>query len=209
MCPNRRPLRPQQPIFGTFLRGDLHFGRHTTSSADLTATRLGELHDMRVQHAGDTLCDDLVSCKPPHHWRCGGRRKDVHPTGAPASAKKLAQHGPSSGYSAKKLAQQAQNTKFGVFSARRANFFALSRSHNAAGRTFSRPHETSDTFARSFASTHETGNAFARQQCRKIKHFVRAKVPAVSADHEYRAAKVSTVSARQSVAPKRQVVQYL
>lgn len=65
MCPNRRPLRPQQPIFGTFLRGDLHFGRHTTSSADLTATRLGELHDMRVQHAGDTLCDDLVSCKPP------------------------------------------------------------------------------------------------------------------------------------------------
>ena len=54
MCPQRRPRRPQQPIFGTFLRGGLHCERYTTSSADLTATRLGELHDMRVQHADDT-----------------------------------------------------------------------------------------------------------------------------------------------------------
>lgn len=108
------------------------------------------------------------------------------------SAKKLAQHGPFRGLSAKKLAQQAQKRRiWGVLSAQGELFrtFALTQ---RAGRTFSRPNETSDTFARYFASTHETGNAFARQQCRKIKHFVRAKV--------------STVSARQSVAPKRQAM---
>ena len=75
-----------------------------------------------------------------------------------------------------------------------------------AGRTFSRPNETSDTFARSFASTHETGNTFAHPQCRKIEHFVRAKVTAVSPHNENRAAKVSMVTARHSVAPKRQAM---
>ena len=93
---------------------------------------------LEIRHAGDTLCDGLVSCKTPHHWRCGGRRKDVHPAGAPAITKKLAQHGPSTGLSAKKLSQQAQKHEiWGVLSAqgelirafaitqrRRANFFA-------------------------------------------------------------------------------------
>lgn len=75
-----------------------------------------------------------------------------------------------------------------------------------AGRTFSRPNETNTAFARSFASTHETGNTFAHPQCRKIKHFVQAKVTAVSPHREDRAAKASTVSARQSVAPNRQAM---
>ena len=62
------------------------------------------------------------------------------------------------------------------------------------------PNETSNTFARSFASTHETSNTFAHPQFPKIKHFARAKVPPVSPHHEDRSAKVSTVSARHSVA---------
>ena len=54
--------------------------------------------------------------------------------------------------------------------------------------------ETSIAFARSFTGTHETSNTFARPQCRKNKHFGRAKVMAVSPTHEYRATKVTAVS---------------
>ncbi len=61
MCPQRGPRRPQQPIFGTILRDGPHFERRTTSSSDLTATRLGELHDIirptrtRPPHFGTKL----------------------------------------------------------------------------------------------------------------------------------------------------------
>ena len=61
MCPQRGPRRPQQPVFGTFLRGGPHFERRTTSSSDLTATRLGELHNIirptrtRPPHSGTKL----------------------------------------------------------------------------------------------------------------------------------------------------------
>jgi len=61
MCPQRGPRRPQQPIFGTFLRDGPHFERCTTSSSDLTATRLGELHNIirptrtRPPHSGTKL----------------------------------------------------------------------------------------------------------------------------------------------------------
>ena len=61
MCPQRGPRRPQQPIFGTFLRDGPHFERRTTSSSDLTATRLEELHDIirptrtRPPHFGTKL----------------------------------------------------------------------------------------------------------------------------------------------------------
>ena len=53
--PKRRPPRPQHPIFSVFRRGGLHFGHHTTSNRDLTVTKRGELHDMRLRHADDTL----------------------------------------------------------------------------------------------------------------------------------------------------------
>ncbi len=69
-----------------------------------------------------------------------------------------------------------------------------------AGRTFSRPNETTTAFAHSFTGTHETSNTFARPQCRKNTHFGRAKVMAVSPTHEDRAAKVSPVSSRRSSA---------
>ena len=82
--------------------------------------------------------------------------------------------------------------KLGCFQRAGRTFSRRYDNHSPAGRAFSRPNETSDTFARSFASTHETGNTFAHPQCRKIEHFVQAKVPAVSPRH--------------SVAPKRQAM---
>ena len=54
LCPKRRPPRPQPPVFSTFLRGGLHFGHHTASHRGLTVTKRGELHYMRLRHAGDT-----------------------------------------------------------------------------------------------------------------------------------------------------------
>ena len=74
----------------------------------------------------------------PHRRRSGGRRAASKTDTVPVGAKKLAQHGPSSGSSAKKLAQQAQKRQiWGVLSAqgelfraftltqgRGANFFA-------------------------------------------------------------------------------------
>ena len=68
--------------------------------------------------------------------------------------------------------------------------------------------ETSDTFADSFTRPDETDDAFARPQCRKIKHFARAKVPTVSPTHKDRAAKVTAVSAQQRVAPNRQAMRH-
>ena len=41
LCPKRRPPRPQQPIFGVFHRGGLHFEHHTTTNRDLTASKRG------------------------------------------------------------------------------------------------------------------------------------------------------------------------
>ena len=96
--------------------------------------------------------------------------------------------------------------KLGCFQRAGRTFSRRYDNHSPAGRAFSHPNETSDTFARSFASTHETDNTFAHPQCRKIEHFVQAKVTAVSPHHENRAAKVSMVSARHSVAPKRQAM---
>lgn len=207
MCPNRRPLRPQQPIFGTFLRGDLHFGRHTTSSADLTATRLGELHDMRVQHAGDTLCDDLVSCKPPTTGGVEGAGRTYTRPERQQARKNSPSTAPLAAIPRKNSPNKHKTPNLGCFqrAGRMFRAFAITQCRRA---NFSRPNETDTTFACSFASTHETGNTFAHPQCRKIKHFVRAKVTAVSPHRKDRAAKVSTVSARQSVAPNRQVVQY-
>ena len=39
LCPKRRPPRPQQPIFGVFHRGGLHFEHHTTTNRGLTTKR--------------------------------------------------------------------------------------------------------------------------------------------------------------------------
>lgn len=73
---------------------------------------------MRVQHAGDTLCDGFMSCKTPTTGGVEGTGRTVHPAGAPAGAKKFAQHGPTTGTSAKKLTQHAQKRRiWGVLSA--------------------------------------------------------------------------------------------
>ena len=43
----------------------LHFGEHTASSHGLTATKRGELHDMRLRHTDDTRPESFMSCKTP------------------------------------------------------------------------------------------------------------------------------------------------
>lgn len=66
--------RPSRPYFMTFhaaLCRSVERSRScvgsvtTTSNRDPTGTRLGELHYIRVQRAGDTLCDGFMSCKTP------------------------------------------------------------------------------------------------------------------------------------------------
>ena len=42
----------------------LQFGEHTDSYHNLTDTKRGELHYMRLRHAGDTLLEGFVSRKP-------------------------------------------------------------------------------------------------------------------------------------------------
>ena len=44
LCPKRRPLRPQHPIFAVIRRGGLHFGHHTSLRSSFTTTKRGELH---------------------------------------------------------------------------------------------------------------------------------------------------------------------
>ena len=78
MCPQRGPRRPQQPIFGTFLRDGPHFERRTTSSSDLTATRLGELHDIIRP----------TRTRPPHF----GTKLSTHTRSHRTSGTKLSTH---------------------------------------------------------------------------------------------------------------------
>ncbi len=131
MHPQRGPRRPQQPIFDTFLRGGLHCEHYTTSSPNLTATRLGELHDMRVRHAGDTLCDGFVSCKTPTTGGVEGAGRTVHPAGAPASAKNSPSTAPPGLIREKVRPASTKTTNLGCF--------------KRAGRTFSRFHDLTAT----------------------------------------------------------------
>ena len=41
LCPKRRPLRPQHPIFTVIRRGGLHFGHHTSLRSSFTTTKRG------------------------------------------------------------------------------------------------------------------------------------------------------------------------
>ena len=155
----------------------------------------GELHYMRVRHAGDTLCDCLVSCKTPTTASMEGARRLQDRAQCPLARK----NSPSA----------PENSLFRPFQACGANFFALTHTPGRAGRTFSRFNETATAFASSFTGAHETSDAFARPQCRKIKHFARAKAPAVSPHHEDRAAMGPAVSDRQRAAPNRQAMHRL
>ena len=155
----------------------------------------GELHYMRVRHAGDTLCDCLASCKTPTTASMEGARRLQDRAQCPL-ARKYSPNAP-------------ENSLFRPFQACGASFFALTHTPGRAGRTFSRLNETATAFASSFTGAHETSDAFARPQCPKIKHFARAKVPAVSPHHEDRAAMGPPVSARQRAAPNRQAMHRL
>ena len=197
----------------------------------------GELHYMRVRHAGDTLCDCLVSCKTPttasmegarrlqDRAQCRLARKNSPNMGLPTALAR--KNSPSTGLPtalarknspgtglptalARKNSPGApENSLFHPFQACGANVFALTHTPGRAGRTFSRFNETATAFASSFTGAHETSDAFARPQCRKIKHFARAKAPTVSPHHEDRAAMGPPVSARQRAAPNRQAMHRL
>ena len=218
MHPQRGPRRPQQPIFDTFLRGGLHCEHYTTSSPDLTATQLGELHDMRVRHAASTPLGGFMECKTPTTGGVEGAGRTVHPAGAPASAKKLAQHRPYTGLSAKKFAQQAQKHQiWGVLSAQGELFraFAITQRRRATNFAHStQKHgdlETSNTTARPQQGTTETDSTIACLQHPENQHFPRAKATPVSSQRSHKVAKVSPVSSRRSsaldTAPMHQIAQ--
>ena len=76
LCPKRRPPSPQQPIFSTSHRGDLHFGRYATSNKQLTNARRGELHDA----GSDTPAPrcQRASCRTNPHCHTASRPPGRH-----------------------------------------------------------------------------------------------------------------------------------
>ena len=71
LCPKRRPPRPQHSDFSVFHRGGLHFGHHTTSNRDLTATKRGkwrhENHDTPATR--QQPASNAAKPPPPPAWR--------------------------------------------------------------------------------------------------------------------------------------------
>ena len=65
LCPQRGPPRRQQFVVTGFCQGGLHCGHHTSQHHARSATKRGELHDMRLRHAGDTPPEGFVWCKTP------------------------------------------------------------------------------------------------------------------------------------------------
>ena len=169
----------------------------------------GELHYMRVRHAGDTLCDCLVSCKTPTTASMEGARRLQDRAQCPLARKYSPSTGLPTALARKNSPGAPENSLIHPFQAYGANFFALTHTPGRAGRTFSRLNETATAFASSFTGAHETSDAFARPQCPKIKHFARAKVPAVSPHHEDRAAMAPAVSDQPHTAPNRQAMHRL
>ena len=145
-------------------------------------------------------------------------RGGTHPPGAPASAKKLAQHRPYTGLSAKKFAQQAQKHQiWGVLSAQGELFRARTHTRPSRATNFARSTqkygdlETSNTTARPQQGTTETDSTIACLQHPENRHFPRAKATPVSSQRSHKVAKVSPVSSRRSsaldTAPMHQIAQ--
>ena len=116
-------------------------------------------------------------------------------------AKKLAQHGPSSGASAKKLAQQAQKRRnWGVLSVLGELFRARTHTRTSRAKNFAhRTHkhgdiETNNTTAHPKQGTTETGITSAPENCTQNAHFPPAKATAVSIPHRHKQAKAIAVS---------------
>ena len=65
LCPKRRPLRPQPPVFTVFRRGGLHCGHHTTSNRDLTATKRGNCTTRGSDTPATRQRRASCSAKPP------------------------------------------------------------------------------------------------------------------------------------------------
>ena len=86
-------------------------GNYAIQASDTPATRR-----QRASHGAKP--------PPPPVWRAPSCFQDRH---SADWREKLAQHGPSSGSSAKNSPSTRKNAKFGVFEARRANYFVLSR----------------------------------------------------------------------------------
>ena len=114
LCPKRRPPSPQQPIFGTSYRGDLHFGRYATSNKQLTNVRRGNCI-IRAATRRRYTARQLVMLQIPHRHRSGGRRIASKTGAVPVAAKKLAQRAPSEAFPRKNSPSKHKNAKCGVF----------------------------------------------------------------------------------------------
>ena len=110
---------------------------------------VGELHDIRGRHVDNALSDGLVSCPYCQHEarrvadKTSARRltRKNSPSTAPSRAhprKSSPNTTPPPAHPRKNSPNAPENSVFRPFWACRANFFALSLRHGAAGRTFSR-----------------------------------------------------------------------
>ena len=61
----------------------LHFGGHTTSNRDLTATNRGKLRHPSLRHVGDTRQEGFAWRENPHRHRRGGHRETAGTTSGP------------------------------------------------------------------------------------------------------------------------------
>ena len=108
VVPKRRPPSPQQPIFSNFRPMGLLFGALHRPEPRSHRYLMGGITPSKPPTRRRRAARGLRMAQNPHRRRSGGRRAASKTGTVPIGAKKLAQHGPSSGSSAKKLAQHAQ-----------------------------------------------------------------------------------------------------
>jgi len=63
--PKRRPIQPKPSSLGAFRPTGMHVGNNNAPAHGPTPPSVGELRHPRLRHAGDTLLESYVSCKPP------------------------------------------------------------------------------------------------------------------------------------------------
>ena len=67
LCPKRRPPRPRQPVFSVFHRGGLCFGRRTTPSCDLRASKRGGMTPSKAPTRRRHAARGLRMAQNPHY----------------------------------------------------------------------------------------------------------------------------------------------
>ena len=133
LCPNRRPPRPQHPIFNVCHRSGLRFRRRTAPSCDLIASNRGMTPSKpptRRRHAAK----ELRMAQNPHRHRSGGCRIAYKNGTVSVGATKLAQQQPRRAASVQNSPFSPEMAQFGAIYACRESFVPLSPPRTQAGR---------------------------------------------------------------------------